>query len=73
MPSINALKLYGLLIEVPAFGAPPSVRPAVVYAGGAAPESFTAASTAFVRPRGSAPLIVLMTAPFLKIMNVGML
>lgn len=52
---------------------PPRVRPGVLYSGLLAGANLTAASTALVRARGSAPLIVLIGLPSRKIMNVGML
>jgi hypothetical protein len=52
---------------------PPRVRPGVLYSGLLAGANLTAASTALVRARGSAPRIVLMGLPPRKTMNVGML
>lgn len=71
--SINFLKLNGLDTDVPRAGCPPSVRPTEEYAGPGAPASLTADSIAVVRPRTSAPRMVLITEPALKIMNVGIL
>ena len=52
---------------------PPRVRPGVLYSGLLAGANLTAASTALVRARASAPRIVLMGLPPRKTMNVGML
>lgn len=71
--SINFLKLNGLDTLVPRAGVPPSVRPTDEYVGAAAPASLAADSIAIVRPRTSAPRMVLITEPDLKIMKVGML
>lgn len=52
---------------------PPSVLPGVAYDGFAAGPRRTAASTADVKARESAPLIVLIMDPDRKIRKVGML
>lgn len=72
--SMIALKLNDLESDCPARGAvPPSVRPGVEYDGAGAPASLTAFSIAVVRPRTSAPRIVLITEPDLNIIKVGIL
>ena len=72
--SNQPLKLYGRASDCPPRGAvPPSVRPVEPYAGVVGPASLTADSIAVVRPRTSAPCMVLMTVPLRKIMKVGIL
>ena len=54
-------------------GEDPKVRPGVFkYAGAFASADPAASVTAAVKPRGSAPFMVLITSPLRKIMNVGM-
>lgn len=74
MASMYRWKLNGLLSDVPREGVPPRVWPLVENTGGAiGPASLTAFSMAIVRPRVSAPLIVLIMLPFRKMRKVGML
>ena len=74
MASNTPLKLYGRASDCPARGVvPPSVRPVDAYAGVVGPASLTAASTAVVSPRTSAPRMVFMMLPLWNIMKVGIL